>query len=165
MHHRRRGRGEGDAAERGPAGLHPAPTEALRERDRLVEVAGDRRRGEQPFDGQVVRLAEEGQFAALLRVAAGGFEVAGGEVHHRRHVERVGVLPGHLDVVGPGREQLDAAPDGGDGLVDLAADEVHSGQLVERVALQAGVADPVGQLDGAFGQVAVRRVELVGRRW
>ncbi len=41
--------------------------------------------------------------------------------------------------------------------------EVHGGQLVERGALQAGVAHPLGQLDGAFGQVGVRRVELVTR--
>ena len=102
VHHRRRGRGEGDAAERGAAGLLPAPTEALRERDRLVEVAGDRRRGEQPLDGEVVRLAEERQLAALLRVATGGVEVAGGQVHHRRHVQGVRVLPRHLDVVAPG---------------------------------------------------------------
>ena len=39
--------------------------------------------------------------------------------------------------------------------------QVHGGQLVERVALQAGVADPMGQLHGAFGQVGVRRVALV----
>ena len=49
--------------------------------------------------------------------------------------------------------------------VQLAADEVHGGQLVERVALQAGVADPMGQLDGALGQVGVRRVELVCAQW
>ena len=99
----------------------PSPTEALRQRDRLVEVAGDRRHGEQPFDGEVVRLAEERQLAPPLRVAAGGLEVARGQVHHRRHVEGVRVLPRHLDVVGPRREQLQAASDGGDGLVELAA--------------------------------------------
>ena len=65
VHHRRRSRGEGDAAEWGPAGLLPAAAEALREHVRLVEVAGDRNRGEQPFDGEVVRLAEERQLAAL----------------------------------------------------------------------------------------------------
>ena len=45
-------------------------------------------------------LAEERHLAALTGVAAGGFEVAGGQVHHRRHVQRVFVLPRHLDVVG-----------------------------------------------------------------
>ena len=159
--HGRRGRGEGDASERGPAGLRPAAAEALRKRVRLVEVAGDRRRGQQPLDGEVVRLAEEGQLAPLLRVATGGNEIAGGQEDHRCHVQGVRVLPRHLDVVGPWREQVEAAPDGGDGGVHLAADEVHGGQLVERVALQAGVADPMGQLHGAFGQVGVRRVALV----
>ncbi|MGH3484109.1 MAG: hypothetical protein ACRDPQ_12855 [Nocardioidaceae bacterium] len=76
-------------------------------------------------------------------------------------MERVRVLPCHLDVVGEGREQFEAASDGGDGVVELPADETDGGQLVERVALQPGVADPMGQLDGAFGQVGVRRVELV----
>ena len=104
---------------------------------------------------------KKGSSLPLLRVATGGNEIAGGQEHHRCHVQGVRVLPRHLDVVGPWREQLEAAADGGDGCIQLAADEVHGGHLVERVALQAGVADPMGQLDGAFGQVGVRRVALV----
>ena len=108
---------------------------------------------------------KKGSSLPLLGIAAGGLEVTRGEVHHRRHVEGVGVLPRHLDVVGPGCEQLEAASDGGGGAVQLAAREPHAGQLVERGALQAGVADPAGQLDGAFGEFGVRRVALVsGRR-
>ena len=39
--------------------------------------------------------------------------------------------------------------------------ELHGGQLVEGGALQAGVAHPPGQLDGAFDELARRRVALV----
>ena len=64
---------------------------------------------------------------------------------------------------GPGCEQLEAAPDGGGGAVELAARELYGGQLVEGGALQAGVAHPPGQLDGAFDELARRRVALVLR--
>ena len=88
--------------DRRAAGLDPSPPELVGQLDRLVEVAGQGRRGEQPGDGQVIRLAEEGQLAPLLGVVASGLEVPGGDVHHRRHVQRVGVLPRHLDLVRPG---------------------------------------------------------------
>ena len=149
--------------DRGAAGLDPSPPELDGEVDRLVELAGDGCRGEQPDDGQVIRLAEEGQLAPLLGVVASGLEVPGGEVHHRRHVQRVGVLPRHLDLVGPGCEQLEATPDGGDGALVLAARQLHGGQRVEGGALQAGVAHPAGQLDGAFDELARQRVALVLR--
>ena len=107
----------------------------------------------------MVRLAKEWQLTALLGIAVGGFEVARGQVHHRRHVEGVGVLPRHLDVVGQRGKQLEAASGGRGSAVQLPVREPHGGQLVERGALQAGVAHPLGQVDGAFGELESRRVE------
>ena len=112
-------------------------------------------------DGQVIRLAEERQLAPLPCVVVGRSQVAGCQAHQRRHVQHVGVLPRHLDLVRPGCEQLEATPDCGDGARELAASELHGGQAVEGGALQLGVAHPAGQLYGAFDELARRRVALV----
>ena len=150
-----------------PIGGRPASTHPRRKRRastyRLVEVARDRRRGQQPLDGKVVQPRGGTASRCVAARSDVRFEVAGGQVDHRSHVEGVRVLPSHLDVAGPRREQLDPTSGGGNGLVQLAADEVRGGQLVERVALKAGVAHPMGQVDGTFGQVGVRRVKLVRR--
>ena len=89
VHHRRRGRGEADTSDRRATGLEPAPMEALRQHDSLDEVTRDRGGCQRPLDGEVVRLAEEGQLAARSCVPAGGPQVADGQVHQRRHVQDV----------------------------------------------------------------------------
>ena len=110
-----------------PSGGRPASSQPRRKRCASATASSKSpaiaAAGEQPLDGEVVGLAEEGQLTPPSRVAAGCLEVARGQVDHRRHVEGVRVLPRHLDVVGPRRDELEAPSNSRDGLVQLAADQ------------------------------------------